>query len=308
MDDRRGAWARRRGGDVRLQGRRRHTWPPARGGYVWPQGRRGAALAATYLLLTLGGLTVVFPFVWMLVTSLKPFYETFSLQFLPSEPTLDNYRQVLFGTRFARWYLNSLLVASATTLSVLFFDSLVGYTLAKLRFAGREVVFVLILSTLMVPTEMLVIPWFVTSSERGWIDTYWGIAFPGLITAFGIFLMRQFFQTLPDDLLDAGRIDGVSEFGLFLRVAVPLVRPALSALAIFTFLGNWNAFLWPLIVIQSDAMRTLPVGIALFSGEAGSEWNLIMAASSLAIVPVLVVFSIFQRQIIEGVVLTGVKG
>lgn len=308
MGGRWGTWARRRGGDVRLQGRRRDTWPPERGRHVWPQGRRGAALAATYLILTLGGLAVVFPFVWMLVTSFKPFYETFSLQFLPSEPTLDNYRQVLFTTRFARWYLNSLLVASATTLSVLFFDSLVGYTLAKLRFAGRDLVFVLILSTLMVPTEMLVIPWFVTSSERGWIDTYWGIAFPGLITAFGVFLMRQFFQTLPDDLLDAGRIDGVSEFGLFLRVALPLVRPALSALAIFTFLGNWNAFLWPLIVIQSNAMRTLPVGIALFSGEAGSEWNLIMAASSLAIVPVLVVFAIFQRQIIEGVVLTGVKG
>ncbi len=270
--------------------------------------RRRLTLLLIYAVLIAGGGAVLFPFLWMLVTSFKPFYEIFALEFWPSEPTLDNYREVLTTTSFMRWYANSLGVAAATTASVLFFDSLVGYTLAKLRFPGREVVFVLILSTLMIPTEMLVIPWFVTSSERGWVDTYWGIAFPGLMTAFGVFLMRQFFQTLPDDLLDAGRIDGVSEFGLFWRIGLPLVRPALSALAILTFLGNWNAFLWPLIVIQSDHMRTLPVGIALFSGEAGSAWNLIMAASALAIVPVIVVFAIFQRQIIEGVVLTGVKG
>ncbi|WP_324715300.1 carbohydrate ABC transporter permease [Carboxydochorda subterranea] len=270
--------------------------------------RRRLVCAAAYAVLTLGGVVVLFPFFWMLITSFKPFDEIFALSFWPSRPTLDNYLQVLTATRFPRWYLNSLVVATATTASVLFFDSLVGYTLAKLRFPGRDLVFVLILSTLMIPTEMLVIPWFVTSSERGWVDTYWGIAFPGLMSAFGVFLMRQFFETLPDDLLDAGRIDGVSEFGLFRRIALPLVRPAMSALAILTFLGNWNAFLWPLIIIQSDAMRTLPVGMALFSGEAGSAWNLIMAASGLAIVPVIVVFGIFQRQIIEGVVLTGVKG
>lgn len=270
--------------------------------------RRRLSSDITYAALGMGGVIVLFPFFWMLVTSFKPFNEIFDLNFWPSQPTLDNYREVLTTTSFGRWYANSLLVAAGTTVSVLFFDSLVGYTLAKLRFPGRDAVFVLILSTLMIPTEMLIIPWFVTSSERGWVDTYWGIAFPGLMTAFGVFLMRQFFQTLPDDLLDAGRIDGVSEFGLFWRVAMPLVRPALSALAILTFLGNWNAFLWPLIVIQSDHMRTLPVGMALFSGEAGSAWNLIMAASALAIVPVIVVFALFQRQIIEGVVLTGVKG
>ncbi|BAS26170.1 sugar ABC transporter permease [Limnochorda pilosa] len=261
-----------------------------------------------YGVLVTGAMITVFPFAWMLLTSFKPFHEIFSLSFLPAEPTLENYAQVLLHTDYVRWYANSLIVASATTASVLFWDSLVGYTLAKLRFPGRNIIFVLILSTLMIPTEMLIIPWFVTSSELGWVDTYWGIAFPGIMTGFGVFLMRQFFQTLPDDLLDAGRIDGITEFGLFWRIALPLVRPALSALGIFTFLGNWNAYLWPLIVIQSKAMRTLPVGFALFSGEAGSEWNLIMAAASMAIVPVLAVFALFQRQIIEGVVLTGVKG
>src|SRR5690606_26815715 len=169
-------------------------------------------------------------------------------------------------------------------------------------------IFLLILSTLMIPTEMLVIPWYVMSARNGWLNTYWGIAFPGLIPAFGVFLMRQFFATLPRDLFDAGRVDGVSEFGLFWRIGLPLVGPGLAALGIFNFVGNWNAFLWPLIAAQSPSMRTIPVGVALFSGEAGTAWNLIMAASALAIVPVLLVFFLFQRQIIEGVVLTGVKG
>jgi len=262
----------------------------------------------TLFLLALGGVVMVLPFLWMVLTSLKPFPEIFELHFLPREPTLENYEEILFRTGFLRWFVNSLLVAAITTLSVLFFDSLAGYTLARLRFPGRNLVFILILSTLMVPTEMLVIPWYVMSAERGWINTYWGLLFPGLITAFGVFLMRQFFQTLPQDLFDAGRIDGLSEFGIFWRIGLPLVRPALAALGIFTFLGNWNAFLWPLIVVQTPEMRTLPVGIALFSGEAGTAWHLIMAASSLAVLPVLLVFIFFQRQIIEGVVLTGLKG
>lgn len=269
---------------------------------------RRVASRLTYLVLIFGSGVMVFPFVWMAMTSVKPYHEIFQLTFWPKEVTLENYREVLLRTDFPRWFFNSLLVASLTTLSVVFFDALVGYTLAKLRFPGRNLVFVLILSTLMIPTEMLVIPWYVMSAEYGWVNTYWGLLFPGLITAFGVFLMRQFFQTLPQDLLDAGRVDGLSEFGVFLRIAYPLVRPALATLAILTFLGNWNAFLWPLVVIQTPEMRTLPVGVALFSGEAGTAWHLIMTASTLSVVPVYLVFLVFQRQIIEGVVLTGVKG
>jgi multiple sugar transport system permease protein len=244
----------------------------------------------------------------MLLTSLKPLPEVFDLTLLPREPTLQNYRIILFDYLFGQWFWNSLLVAGITTLSVLVFDSLAGYTLAKLDFPGKPVIFVLILSTLMVPTEMLVIPWFATSAQYGWTNSYWGLLFPGLMTAFGVFLMRQFFETLPNDLLDAARIDGLSEFGVFWRVALPLVKPTLAALAILTFLGNWNAFLWPLIVTQSQEMYTLPVGLALFSGEAGSQWNLITAGASLSVFPVLLVFAVFQKQIIEGVVLSGVKG
>jgi multiple sugar transport system permease protein len=268
--------------------------------------RAGTILA--YVLLTLGSIVMVFPFVWMLLTSFKDIREIFAITFWPQNPSFENYRQVLFDTQFPRWFFNSLLVAGVTTLSVLFFCSLIGYTLAKLRFPGKNLVFILILSTLMVPTEMLVIPWYVMSAGYRWVNTYWGIAFPGLITGFGVFLMRQFFSTLPNELFDAARIDGMHEFGLFWRIGLPLVRPGLAALGIFAFIGNWNAFLWPLIIAQRSDMRTIPVGIALFSGEASTAWNLIMAASALAIIPVLLVFIIFQRQIIEGVVLSGVKG
>lgn len=260
-----------------------------------------------YLGLITGTVVVAFPLFWMLLTALKPANEIFDLRVFPAHPTLENYAQVLTRTQFPRWFGNSLLVAVATTASVAFFDSLVGYTLAKLPFRGRDLIFVMILATLMIPTEMLVIPWYIMSSARGWINTYWGIMFPGMISAFGIFLIRQFMTGVPDELLDAGRIDGVGEFGLYWRIALPQIRPAVAALAIFTFLGNWNAFLWPLIVIQSPEMRTLPVGIALFSGEAGASFHLIMAASALAVVPVLLVFAVLQRHIIEGVVLTGLK-
>lgn len=260
----------------------------------------------SYLLLTLGSVVMLFPFFWMLLTSLKPLGEIFNLTLFPESPTLENYREILFGSAFPRWFVNSLVVASITTLSVLFFDSLVGYTLAKLDFPGKNVIFVLILSTLMVPTEMLVIPWYDASARLGLINSYLGLLFPGLITAFGVFLTRQFFETVPDELLDAGRIDGVSEFGLFWRVALPLVRPALAALAILTFLGSWNAFLWPLIITQDQSLYTLPVGVSLFSGEAGSEWNLITTLSSLSVFPVLIVFAIFQKQIIQGAVRSGI--
>src|SRR5579859_429666 len=266
-------------------------------------------LLATYVGLTLVGVVMVFPFVWMIATSFKQPSDVYTLSLLPTKPTLDNYVIALTRFPFARWFGNSLLVAGVTTASVAFFDSLAGYVLAKLEFPFKTVIFVAILCTLMVPTEMLVIPWYILSVDYHWTDTYWGIMFPGIMSAFGVFLMRQFMQGVPNELLDAGRIDGLGEFGLFWRVALPLVRPALAALCILTFLGNWNAFLWPLIVIQDPLMRTIPVGLSQFSyGEAGARWELIMTGASIATVPVLVVFAIFQRQIIRGVALTGLKG
>ena len=266
----------------------------------------------SYLLLTLIALTMIVPFLWMISTSFKPESEILRRNVFPVAPTLDNYSDVINETDLPLWYKNSFIVAVISTVSVAFFDSLAGYVFAKYSFPGKRPIFVIFLTSLMVPTEMLLIPWFIMSSNppigATWVDTYWGIAFPGVITASGIFLMRQFMQGVPDELLDAGRIDGVSEFGLFWRVAVPLSLPAIGALCIFNFLGNWNAFIWPLIATTRSEMFTLPVGIQQFSSEADTPWNLIMTGASLSVVPLLIVVIIFQRYIIEGIALTGLKG
>ncbi|HWV22614.1 MAG TPA: carbohydrate ABC transporter permease [Thermomicrobiales bacterium] len=280
-------------------------------GRVWEdqqRTKRRIARIALTLILLIGGLGMIFPFVWMVVSSLKRAQDIYTLSLIPPHPTLDNYHTVLEKTSYVRWFVNSLVIATITTLSVAFFDSLAGYTLAKFRFPGSTLIFVLILSTLMVPTEMLVIPWYMMSIKFHWTDSYWGIMFPGVISAFGVFLMRQFFMGVPNDLIDAARLDGFSEFRIFWKIALPLVKPALAALCIFTFLGNWNAYIWPLIVTRSETMRTLPVGIAFFSSESQSSFHLIMAAASLATIPVIIIFLIFQRQIIKGIALAGLKG
>jgi multiple sugar transport system permease protein len=263
-----------------------------------------------HIVLWAGLAWVALPFVWMVLSSFKTLQEFYSFDFLPKNWSLEAYQQILTQTQYLRWYENSLIVGVVVTISELFFASLVGYTLAKFTFRGNRAIFLLILSTMMIPTELLVIPWYVMSSQLGWTDTYWGIMFPGMIEAFGVFLMRQFMLGVPNDLLDAARIDGMSEFGVFFKVALPQVKPALAALGILSFLGNWNAYLWPVIAISTESMRTLPVGMSLFStaDAGGLQWNLIMAMSTLAVIPIVIVYFIFQRRIAEGIALTGLKG
>jgi multiple sugar transport system permease protein len=269
-------------------------------------------MGIAYTLLIVGGLTMVVPFVWMISTSLKTAAEIYQTGFFPAAPTLDNYRNVILNTPFPRWYLNTIIVATISTASVVFFDSLIGFVFAKYEFPFKNIIFLLILSTLMIPTEMLLIPWFILSANPpigpSWVNSYWGIAFPGMITAAGAFLMRQFMNGVPDELLDAGRIDGVSEFGLYWRIALPLTLPAVAALAIFNFLGNWNAYIWPLIVTSDKEMMTLPVGLAFFSSENTADWHLIMTGATLSVLPLMFIFILFQRHIIKGIALTGVKG
>jgi multiple sugar transport system permease protein len=271
--------------------------------------RWGKVLPAYFILLFLS-IIMLFPFVWMLSSSLKDVTQIYRLKLFPERPTLENYRYILFSTstKFPQWFLNSVIVAICTTASVLFFDSLVGYTLAKFRFPGKKIVFFLIISTLMIPTEMLVIPWYAMARALKWVNTYWGIMFPGMISAFGVFLMRQFMSTIPDDLIDAARVDGLGELRIFITVVLPLVAPALATLAIFNFIGNWNAFLWPLIAASKPRMFTLPVGLANFSGEAGSDWHYIMTGAAVAMAPLIFVFLIFQKQIVKGIAMTGLKG
>ena len=272
--------------------------------------RRRIGTAVLHLVFLAGSVVVAFPFVWMILSSFKSIQDFYNFGFLPSVFDVSAYQYVFTETNFGRWYLNSAIVAVVVTVTNIVFCSLIGYTLAKFRFPGARAVFILILSTLMVPTEMLVIPWYVSAVHLHLANTYVGIFLPGVMEAFGIFLMRQFMLGVPDDLLDAGRVDGLGEFRLWWQVAMPLVKPAIAALGIVTFLGNWNAYLWPVIVIATDQMRTIPVGIALYATAVsnGIQWNTIMAMSVLTVVPMIVVFVIFQRQIISGIALTGLKG
>jgi multiple sugar transport system permease protein len=271
---------------------------------------RRIGVTAAYTVLILLSVVMVFPFFWMLMSSFKDATQIFHPRIVPEHPTLDNYAAILFSGHymFPKWFLNSAIVALTTTTSVLFFDSLLGYTLSKFNFPGKRVIFLLIISTLMIPTEMLVIPWYAMSRAMRWGNTYWGVMFPGMISAFGVFLMRQFMTSIPNDLLDAARIDGMGELNIFLKIAMPLVTPALATLAIFNFIGNWNAFLWPLIVASKPRMFTLPVGLANFSGEAGSDWHLIMTGATISMIPLIIIFVIFQKQIVRGIAMTGLKG
>lgn len=268
--------------------------------------RPGRIIAWT--LLMIGGLIMVTPLAYMFSTSLKSASQVYDLRLIPADPTFANYIAVMENSHFVRWFLNSTVVAVCVTCSNVFFDSLVGYTLAKFQFRGRQFVFIAILSTLMIPTEMLVIPWYLMSSQLGWLDSYWGIMFPGMMTGFGTFLMKQFFEGVPNDFLEAARVDGLNEFQIWWKVAMPLVTPALSALAIFTFLGNWTAFFWPLIVTTSRELYTLPVGLSSFAVEQSIQWEMIMTGAAIATLPTLLIFLVFQRYIVRGVMLAGVKG
>ncbi|TXT43288.1 MAG: sugar ABC transporter permease [Spirochaetes bacterium] len=247
--------------------------------------RKNLGIAAAYLLLSVFTVIMVFPFFWMLSSSFKDYSQILQMRFLPAEPTLENYKYIFFSTssRFPQWFLNSAIVAVCTTASVLFFDSLLGYVLSKFRFPGKRIIFLLIVSTLMIPTEMLVIPWYAIIRAMKWGNTYWAIMFPGMISAFGVYLMRQFMSTIPDDLIDAARVDGQSELRIFLTVV-------------------------PLIAASKPRMFTLPVGLANFSGEAGSDWHYIMTGATVAMLPLIVVFLLFQRQIVKGIAMTGMKG
>lgn len=273
-----------------------------------PMARIRPGRIVLWTVLFIGGVMMITPILFMFSTSLKTAGQIYDLRLIPQSPTLANYIKVLTEGQFPRWFLNSAFVAICVTASNIFFDSLVGYTLAKFRFRGRQIVFIAILSTLMIPTEMLVIPWYLMSANFGWLDSYWGIMFPGMMTAFGTFLMKQFFETVPDDFIEAARMDGLNEFTIWWKIAMPLVTPALSALAIFTFLGNWTAFFWPLISTTSKELYTLPVGLTSFAVEQAIQWEMIMTGAAIATIPTLLVFLALQRYIVRGVMLAGLKG
>ncbi|MCL6431360.1 MAG: carbohydrate ABC transporter permease [Anaerolineae bacterium] len=247
---------------------------------------------------------------WMLSASFKPLSEILQVPptWIPKSPTLRNYVTVFQQMAFARYIANSVIVAAVTVVCVLLTSALGGYALSKFQFPGRDFIFIAILSTMMIPFQVRMIPLYVMVYQVGLVNTYAGLILPGAVDAFGIFMMRQYIQSLPNDLIDAARMDGASEPGIFWRIILPLCGPALSALAIFTFMWSWESFIWPLIVTNTEQMLTLPIGLSKFSGRYLTRYDLTMAAATVSIMPVLLVFLILQRRFIEGIALTGIKG
>ena len=250
------------------------------------------------------------PFLWMISSALKPASEIFANPPILISPnaSLDNFSKVFEQAPFGQYMFNSFFVATTVTLAALLLHSMAGYALARLSFPGRQLIFVGILSTLMIPFYTILIPLALLVKQLGWINTYAALIVPAIPHAFGIFWLRQFFLGIPQDLEDAARIDGASRIGVFFRVALPLARPVLASLAVFFFLANWDAFLWPLVAANRPDMRMVQVGIQSFTGEHGNAWELIMAASVLAVLPTLALFFALQRFIIASVKMTGLKG
>lgn len=262
-----------------------------------------------WLTLALGSIAMVAPFYWMVLTSLKNKSEIVRIppSFFPESFTFANYVEAWERLNFPILLRNSTFLALAMALLILLSSSLAGYVFAKIQFPGRDLLFVVILSSMMIPFNVVMIPLFLLVVKLHWANTYWGIMIPGVFSSFGIFLMRQFMSTLPDELLDAARIDGASEFRIFRSIVLPLSTSPLAALGVLTFMGQWDSFLWPLIVLTRGDLFTLPVGLALFNNRFYTEYGPLLAGATVSVIPILIVFLSAQRLFIESVALQGMK-
>lgn len=272
--------------------------------------RDRVARTVLYAILVLGLLAVAGPFLWMALSSLKPEREIRDVPptWWPETVTLDNFRGLFSRLDFPLYFFNSALVAALVMVGNLLFCSLVGYALAKLRYPGKRALFLAVLGMLMVPGMVTFVPQFVLVSNMGLTNTYAGLILPFLVGPFGVFLMRQFLQSIPDDLIEAARVDGAGEFRIFWRVVLPLCRPALATLGILTFLASWNNFLWPLVVATTEDKYTLPVALALYSvGQNRTDYGLLLAGAVVVVLPVLIVFLVLQRHFLRGIATTGIK-
>lgn len=261
------------------------------------------------LLMTVG-LIFLFPFVWSLATSLKPMADLFkpTPTLIPSTFVWGNYSEVFDSVPFVRFYLNTIIVTIARTLGGVFIASLAGFAFAQLRFPGRDLIFFVLLAGLMVPDQVLIVPRYILMRQFGWLDTYRGLIIPLLFSAFGVFLLRQFFLGIPKDFQEAATLEGANPFRVYWDIYLPLARPALWAFGFLTLLWSWNEFLWALTITSSNEMRVLSVGIALFEGQYFTNTAVMLAAANMATFPLLIIFLFFQKQLVEGIALTGVKG
>jgi multiple sugar transport system permease protein len=265
--------------------------------------------ALLFLILAAFAAAMVFPFVWMLLTAFKPenTIVKFPPQLWPTDWTLENFTNIWQRVPFGRFFLNSVVFAGGVMLISLLFDSMTAYALARLRFPGRDAIFVFVLIALMIPFQVILIPLFVTVHDLGLLNSFAGLIVPRATNAFGIFMLRQFFLTLPHELDEAARIDGAGEFYIYSRIILPLSGPAIATLAIFHFMYNWNDFLWPLLITSSIDMRTLPSGLALFMGQHVVEYGVIMAGAALALAPLFIAFLFAQQYFVRGIALSGLK-
>ena len=272
--------------------------------------RRKMLFSRWHLILLPMALVLIIPLVWMLVTSFQTLDETrhYPPTFVPQSLRWQNYTEVLRISQFPRWFVNSLIVTTVVVIGNLFFCSLAGYAFARLKWFGRDVLFVLVLATLMIPFQVIIIPTFIIVRKLGLVDTLGAPIVPNLAGAFGIFLLRQFFRTLPVELEEAARIDGASRLGVLFKIVLPLSGPALATLAVVTFMWTWNDFLWPLVTLYSSNNYTLQVGLTTFQGAHQTNTNLLMAANVMSLVPVFGLFLIAQRYFIRGIATTGLKG
>jgi multiple sugar transport system permease protein len=275
--------------------------------------KAGLSLArfVVYAILGVGCLYTLVPFLWMLGTSFKTSTEISRLPptLLPQHFTIQSYQTIFSDPRvpLARFYLNSIIVSVSIVFLVLFTSSLAGFVFAKYRFWGKDFFFTMILATMMIPFQVLMIPAYLILVRMGLIDSLGGLIIPAATSAFGIFLMRQFIEGIPNELIDSARIDGASEFGIYAQIIMPQMGAALATLGIFQFMGTWNDYLWPLIVISTTEKRTLPIMLSWYSSSHGNRYDLTMAASVLVIIPVLLAYFLFQRWIVRGIALTGFK-
>jgi len=266
---------------------------------------------AIWLILIAVAIISLYPLYAMFVTALTPTRETIKTppDLIPINASWSNFERLFQQAKdYPRWFANSLTVTLAITAFHVFFDTLAGYSFAKKRFPGRTILFAILLSTLMIPPQVTLVPMYIVTRNLGLLNNLWAVILPGTARVLGIFLMRQYIQTLPSELEDAARVDGCSEFGVFWRVILPLCKPAMGALAIFTFVAYWNEFIWPLIVLKQSRFYTLPVGVASLQGEFSTDYGIIFAGAALAALPIIIFFLLFQRYFLEGVRLGAVKG
>ena len=265
---------------------------------------------SSYLFLISTSILMVAPFLWMITTSLKSSQEVYIYPptLFPTELHWENFLHVLDTVPFGRFYLNNLFVTGLITFSQVATAVLAGYVFARIEFPGRDIIFYLFLATLIVPTQVTMLPLFLIISKLGWIDTYQALILPFLASVFAVFFLRQFFTTIPRELEDAAKIDGCGRLRFLWQIMLPLARPAIATITLFTFLSHWDAYLWPLVVTNTTAMRTLPIGLRFFVEESGAQYHYMMAGALMAVAPVVALFLVAQKQFIEGIALSGMKG